>query len=404
MNTESHLGLNSSGAHIAPKNNFSIISNINASISQFASYLDEDEAFWVGDINRIKEAIQLWKNNLPNIKIYYAMKCCNEPNLLEYLAKNEIGFDCASQDEIEKMLGFGVNTSKIIFSHPIKNIASLKFAKGKNVNRVVYETADELKKILKYHQDAEVYLRVKPTFSNAKIQLRNKFGATQKEIIELLRLTSELKANFIGFSFHVGSLCDDLNTFRIALEYIDELKEKAEGFGLKVSFVDIGGGFLPLSANSVYSFTEIADTIKSTINDVFGNEDIEFIAEPGRFIGNDYMDLYLPVIGAKITEEGSEEIQHVFIPDGIYGSFNALTYDHAEPHFEISTDGSKSKLIRTTLWGQTCDSADIVYVDLMWPRLSVGDMMRVSKFGAYTYSPSSFFNGFQHHKVFVIDE
>jgi ornithine decarboxylase len=105
-----------------------------------------------------------------------------------------------------------------------------------------------------------------------------------------------------------------------------------------------------------------------------------------------------------VTEENSEQIQHIFIPDGIYGSFNALTYDHAEPHFEISTDGSTSNLIRTTLWGQTCDSADIVYVDLMWPCLSVGDIIRISKFGAYTYSPASFFNGFQHHKVFVIDE
>jgi ornithine decarboxylase len=95
------------------------------------------------------------------------MKCCNEPNLLEYFAKNEIGFDCASQDEIEKMIGFGVDPSKIIFSHPIKNIASLKFAKDKKINRLVYESADELRKILKYHRDAEVYLRVKPTFSNA---------------------------------------------------------------------------------------------------------------------------------------------------------------------------------------------------------------------------------------------
>jgi ornithine decarboxylase len=203
---------------------------------------------------------------------------------------------------------------------------------------------------LKYHSDAEVYLRVKPPFSNAKFQLSKKFGANQKDAIELIRLASELKANFIGFTFHVGSLCDDLKTFRMALEYIDELKEKADEFGLKVRFIDIGGGFLPLSAHSVYSFSQIAETINSTINDVFANEGIEFIAEPGRFIATDYMDLYLPIIGEKIIEEDSEEVQHVFIPDGIYGSFNCLTYDHAAPHFEISTNGSKDDLIRTTLW------------------------------------------------------
>jgi ornithine decarboxylase len=250
---------------------------------------------------------------------------------------------------------------------------------------------------------------VKPIFSNAKIQLNDKFGASKKEAVELIKLASEVGANFIGFSFHVGSLCDDVNTFQTALEYIYELKQKAEEIDLKVRFIDIGGGFLPQSANSVFSFSEIAATIKTTIHDLFENEDIELIAEPGRFIGNDYMDLYLPVIGVKVTEEEDfTEIQHVYIPDGIYGSFNALTYDHAEPHFEINTNGSDTNadvdLIKSTLWGQTCDSADIVYAELNWPRLSVGDIIRILKFGAYTYSPSSFFNGFQHHKVFVMTD
>jgi ornithine decarboxylase len=406
MNNNTQLSLNSSGAHIAPSNNFSILNQIELSISNFQSQIDGDEGFWIADLKRTKEVLQLWEENLPNIQINYAMKCCNEPNLLKYLAKNGIGFDCASKEEIETMIGFGADPSKIVFSHPIKSINSLKYAKSKNVKRVVFENGDELKKIMKYHQDAEVFLRVKPTFSNAKIQLSNKFGANKKEAIELIRLSSEFKANFIGFSFHVGSLCDDINTFRIALEYIHELKEKAEEFDLKVRFIDIGGGFLPQSSKSVFSFSEIADTIKSTIEDLFEKEEIEFIAEPGRLIGNDYMDLYLPVIGVKVTEEDFKEIQHVYIPDGIYGSFNALTYDHAEPHFEINTNGSDADndLIETILWGQTCDSADIVYVELKWPHLSIGDMIRILKFGAYTYSPSSFFNGFQHHKVFVMND
>jgi ornithine decarboxylase len=310
MNNETHPSLNSSGAHIAPSNNFSILNHIDDSISKFQSQLDGDEGFWIADLKRTKEVLQVWKENLPNIKINYAMKCCNESNLLEYLAKNGIGFDCASKEEIETMIRLGVDVSKIVFSHPIKSISSLKYAKTKNIKKLVFESGEELKKILKYHRDAEVFLRVKSTFSNAKIQLSNKFGASQKETIELIRLASELQANFIGFSFHVGSLCDDLNTFRIALEYIYELKQKAEEFGLKVSFIDIGGGFLPQSANSVFSFSEIADTIQSTINDLFEDEkeEIEFIAEPGRFIGNDYIDLYLPVVGVKVAEEIMFEI------------------------------------------------------------------------------------------------
>jgi hypothetical protein len=83
----SHLGLNPSGYHIGPKNNFSILPNVDSSINQFKSYLEEDEPFWIGNLDRIKNTLQVWKEKLPNIQIYYAMKCCNEPNLLEYLAK-----------------------------------------------------------------------------------------------------------------------------------------------------------------------------------------------------------------------------------------------------------------------------------------------------------------------------
>jgi ornithine decarboxylase len=60
--------------------------------------------------------------------------------------------------------------------------------------------------------------------------------------------------------------------------------------------------------------------------------------------------------------------------------------------------------INSTLCGQTCDSFDIVYVDICWSYLTDDHLIRISKIGAYTYSPTSFLNGFRHHKVFVIDE
>lgn len=89
----------------------------------------------------------------------------------------------------------------------------------------------------------------------------------------------------------------------------------------------------------------------------------------------------------------------------MYGSFNALTYDHAEPHFELCSfdDIKDEKKISTTLWGQTCDSADCIYENMQWPKLQIGDMLTIRRFCAYSYSPYSFFNGFHHHKVFYLN-
>ena len=391
--------------HVPPANNYSKVSSLDAAALEVRQTLDSDEAFWIGDFSRVRESLSLWDENLPDVKMHYAMKCCDEPNLLRYLADHGIGFDCASQAEMNQILGLGVDPNKIVFSHPLKSVKALKFAKEHGIERLVFDTEDELRKIMHHYPEAELFLRVKPRFSNAKIQLSNKFGAAPQDVPALLQAAKDHNCNFIGFSFHVGSRCDDLATFRTALEYIAELRTKAEDLGLNVCFIDLGGGFLPPNAPSNVSFQAIAEAIETAIEELFGADEVEFIGEPGRFVGSEYMDLYLPVIGTKIhTDEDGEISQSIYIPDGIYGSFNALNYDHAEPHFEILTEAEEDdEKIPTTLWGQTCDSADIVYQDMMWPQLEVGDMLCVHRFSAYTYSPTSFFNGFPHHFVKVIN-
>jgi ornithine decarboxylase len=183
------------------------------------------------------------------------------------------------------------------------------------------------------------------------------------------------------------------------------LKREAVDLGLGVCFRDVGGGFLPPNPTVNYSFASVAAGIENAIEDFFSDEEIEFIAEPGRFIGSEYMDLHLPVICAREHRNEKEEIsQSIYIPDGIYGSFNALNYDHAKPHFEMYLQRDENERISTTLWGQTCDSEDCCYENMEWPKLKVGDLLTVRKFSAYTYSPTSFFNGFGHHRVFVVNK
>lgn len=395
--------------HVAPKNNYSIVKSLDVSVERFLKEINDDEAFWVADFDRPRQSLNLWEEHLPNIKPFYAMKCCDEPQLLQFLAEQGIGFDCASQVEIQTMLKCGADPNKIVFSHPLKSVSALQYAKDEGVTRLVYDTEEELRKIMKYYPEAEVFLRVKPKFTNATIQLSNKFGCATEDVSHLLKITKELNANFIGISFHVGSLCDDLQTFKVAIEYAYSLKQEAEGLGLNVCFIDIGGGFLPPNEQSHFSFETIAQAINDAIDEYFPNDEIEFIAEPGRFISSEYMDLYLPVICSKNHNNDDGSIsQSVFIPDGMYGSFNALTYDHAVPHFEVYQkdfkDEDEIQQMPTTLWGQTCDSADCIYENMPWPKLNIGDMLTIRKFSAYTYSPSSFFNGFHHHKVFYLNQ
>ena len=127
---------------------------------------------------------------------------------------------------------------------------------------------------------------------------------------------------------------------------------------------------------------------------------LEIVAEPGRYIAADYFDIYTPIIGKKIIKENDILIQNLYIAEGIYGAFSSTKYD-AFPHFLIHSKNKKSNnKIYTRLWGQTCDSFDLIYDGLNWPNLFIDDLLEVKYFGAYTYSLSCKFNGFDHHKIF----
>lgn len=59
--------------HIAPKENLSIIKSLDEPIDRFWKEIDDDEAFMVGDFDRPCQSLDLWEENLPDIKPYYAI-------------------------------------------------------------------------------------------------------------------------------------------------------------------------------------------------------------------------------------------------------------------------------------------------------------------------------------------
>jgi ornithine decarboxylase len=140
--------------HKAPQNNFSIVLNLDSKVQAALRKLDGDVAFWIVDMNRPRESLSLWADNLPSVKSFYAMKCCDEPNLLRFLADGGCGFDCASQDEIAHILALGVESDRIVFLHPIKNRAVLRYAKEEGINRLTFDTIEELEKIMEIYPDA----------------------------------------------------------------------------------------------------------------------------------------------------------------------------------------------------------------------------------------------------------
>jgi ornithine decarboxylase len=165
-------------------------------------------------------------------------------------------------------------------------------------------------------------------------------------------------------------------------------------------------------------FEDIAARVRDGINDFFGDmPDVQFIAEPGRYFAQKSHILVLNVIGKKILYEPTAEALEpsatvealdkasvptdptgkriiYYLNDGVYGSFNCIYFDHTVPTILPfnERDGGQFK---STIFGPTCDSIDLICENTMLPELAIGEWVYVEDFGAYTAASSSAFNGFK---------
>ncbi len=55
------------------------------------------DSFYVYDLNRLKENVKQWKDLLPNVKPFYAMKCNPDEGVVKTLAEQGVGFDGATR-------------------------------------------------------------------------------------------------------------------------------------------------------------------------------------------------------------------------------------------------------------------------------------------------------------------
>jgi diaminopimelate decarboxylase len=89
------------------------------------------------------------------------------------------------------------------------------------------------------------------------------------------------------------------------------------------------------------------------------------------------------------------------VNDGVYHSFNGILMDGM--NFEGSDQFYASLAKQATpvhldskvssIFGQTCDGADIIANEVMAPEMNVGDWITVGGMGAYSIGPASEFNG-----------
>jgi len=376
-----------------------------------------------------------------------AVKCMPDRAIMTLLHRLGAGFDCASKGEIEIALALGAEPDNILYANPCKMTSHLSAAKERGVRRMTFDNEAELIKIAAEHPTAQLVLRIVTDDSNSICRFSNKFGAELREAPGLIRKALELGLELVGVSFHVGSGCQDTDTFVDSLNRARWVFNQMEDLGVTPWLLDIGGGFPGTDAFKV-KFPEIAAVIRPVIDELFGPH-VTVISEPGRYFcagshtlaANMYArrEIKLPsekgeaVVAADdsasahatnpLDSSGETTSSHTseqatvanstagykyYLNDGVYGSFNCIFFDHAviSEYTVIPKDGSRDTALRpkykSTVFGPTCDGLDCILKDVTLPLIECGEWVLFHNMGAYTRAASSNFNGFHQHTIYYV--
>ncbi|KAF6216195.1 hypothetical protein GE061_000535 [Apolygus lucorum] len=336
-----------------------------------------DDSFYVGDVGELINSFKLWKKLLPNVTPYYAVKCNDELNIIKVLAALGCNFDCASQDELTRVLSCGVDPARIIFANPTKLRTHLIYAARHKVQLMTFDTEQELEKIKEHHPDAKLLVRIRSDAKVVTIQMGHKFGCTPENAMQLIDKAVKMGLRIVGIAFHVGTGCKEPEAFPRAIGLCAKILKEAKMKGIHLNTVDVGGGF---PENEPDTFAKMAELLKGALeeqNDTF--KGINMIAEPGRYFAGSTFKLYASIIGIR----HNPDVTWYYINRGIIGAFNCVFSENLT-RYPIPWKSRSDNLKPSLIWGPEEIQKDLLVKEILLPPLKDGDWLVFPTMGAYT--------------------
>ncbi|MCL5421309.1 MAG: type III PLP-dependent enzyme [Nitrospirae bacterium] len=354
---------------------------------------DEAPPYLLIDKEVVKEKVSTIGRNIRNSKVFYAVKANPDMEVLRFLNSLGVGFEIASEGELQILAALGVGPERIITSNPIKTLKFLEKAVPYGINFFAYDSIAEVEKLVRYAPGCNVYVRLSVPNEGSEWPLSKKFGVELDEAAELLLYAREKGLNPVGITFHVGSQCNNVYNWNAAIEKAKELREISEQNGIKFSMLNIGGGYpIPYTKN-VVDVETIEKKVDRAIAKKF-SKDVEIFIEPGRAVVGDAGVFVSTVIGK--ARRGDENWLYIDVGvfNGLMESIGGIKY--------VYVVGSRNEPEKWTIAGPSCDSFDVIDREVILPEPEVGNRILILSSGAYTISYASEFNGFSIPKTILI--
>ena len=342
---------------------------------------------------------------VPHI-ICYAVKANSNHSLLKDLARQGAGADITSGGELFRVLRAGFDPGKIVYAGTGKTRPEIEYALKNNVLIFNVESMEELSEInsaaKKLGRKARIAFRVNPNIDPHTHQYittgkeGGKFGIPYSEAIEAYKTAKRMAfVSVEGIHCHIGSQITELKPFKLAAERINRLVNKLSGEGIRLRYVNLGGG---LGIRYDRENPPSPGALAKAVIPVFKGFSGTFIFEPGRYIAGNAGFFLVSVIYRK--RAGGKNF--LIVDGGMNDLVRPTLYDAYHNIIPVRRN-SRSK-VRVDVVGPICETGDFLGKERLLPWVERGGLLVVSCAGAYGYAMSSQYNSRLRAAEVIVDK
>ena len=336
----------------------------------------------------------------PKFTEHFAVKAMPNPYMLKVLKECGCGGDCSSLPELMLCQMSGITGEQVIFTSnetPAEEY-QLAYKQGNIINLDDITHIEFLRDSLGGKFPELICFRYNPgplKDGNAIIGKPEeaKYGLTREQIFEAYKKSRDFGAKRFGLHTMVAS--NELNpdyfvdTAKMLFELAAELKEK---LGIKIEFLDLGGGLgIPYKPDQKkVDYFEVANKIRALYDSMIvpaGLDGMEIKWECGRPITGPYGWLVTKAIHKKDTYRkyiGVDSCMADLMRPGMYGAYHEVTVSgkEAAPKTEVYD-----------VVGSLCENCDKFAVQRPLPKIENGDLVIIHDAGAHGRAMGFNYNG-----------
>lgn len=330
---------------------------------------------------------------LPHL-VCYALKANPSAALCRLIAREGAGADVVSGGELWRALRAGFPPRRIVFSGVGKTEAEIAAglragillfnAESEEEIGVMERVARRLKRRLplSIRVNPDIDPGTHPHITTGKAE--NKFGIPLHSVPWVFLRAARSKAfDLVGTHIHLGSQIHSPEPYRRALRLLLELTHSLKAHGVRLRYVDIGGGWgVPEDGSPSQPIHVLARALEPMLR----GTPLTLVLEPGRSIVAGAGVLLTRVLYRK--QSGRKRF--VVVDAAMNDLIRPTLYGAKHPI--LALDGGRRPRLKADVVGPVCESGDFLAQDTVvdWPR--PGDLYAVLNAGAYGFSMSSQYN------------